>query len=77
MLLLQVEIVPVRNEADVVVLYLTTYRDITAFKVEIITHYDEKKSLLIFERSLSSDCFTFLRGYSSKTSKQRNNLLTI
>ena len=30
----QVELVPVRNESDSVVLFLCTYRDITAFKVQ-------------------------------------------
>ena len=33
LVLFQVELIPIRNEAELVVLFLCNYRDITAFKV--------------------------------------------
>ena len=35
----QVEVIPIRNEAELVVLFLCNYRDITAFKVRQATLY--------------------------------------
>ena len=33
LIIFEVEVIPIKNEADLVVLFLCNYRDITAFKV--------------------------------------------
>ncbi len=39
----QVELIPVKNESNVVVLYICTFRDITSFKVKLM--YDKLSSV--------------------------------
>ena len=39
----QVELIPVKNESNVVVLYICTFRDITSFKVKLKLLYNKMK----------------------------------
>ena len=55
---LQIEITPIRNEQAVVVLFLSTYRDITIFKGQTRTQTDSRRIIFILTRI----CSKFING---------------